>query len=253
MNRVFLASLVVAAFPGAALAQTSELFINQYGSSGMFVAQGGSIIRSWNEVYGAENAIAVAGATVRTAGSNVFGPNGAEYDLNGVPQGPSYNIGMGGNYYDGTTDGSKYNYAVQHNGDYNVYRFDRDWANPQPLFNVGFATSGITYDSTNGTLWVSDGLSKLVRNFDLTGQELSSFTMSQGTYAYGLALDPADGTLWQGDYGNGVLHQYDKTGQHLGSISLNVSSAFGIEFNIPSPGAAVLLGLGTALAARRRR
>jgi len=239
----------------AAFAQTSELYINQYGANGMVVVQAGSVVRSWNTGTPGENALAVAG-TVRTGGNYWFGSGaGAEYDLSGNPLGPTYTIfSGGGNWFDGTTDGRAHNYAVMHNGDYNLYSFDRDWSNQQALFSVGFATSGITFDQQHGTLWVSDSLTRQVRQLDMAGNLLSSFFATDSAYAYGLALDPADQTLWVGGYGSNMIYQYDQAGTLLGSVAVSgIGSAFGMEFNIPTPATASLLALAGFGATRRRR
>ncbi|HZW09831.1 MAG TPA: GC-type dockerin domain-anchored protein [Phycisphaerales bacterium] len=223
----------VVAAASVAAGQTSELYINQYDNRGMVVVQGGGVVRSWDTVNPGETALAVAD-TVRTAGNYWFGNNatGAEYNLSGSPLGPTYTIIGGGNWFDGATDG-RFNYAVQHNGDYNLYRFDREWGSPEVLFNVGFATSGITVDPKNGTFWVSDSLSRLVRNLDQSGNELSSFLADDGSYAYGLAMDPVDGTLWVGGFGSNVIYQYDANGDLLSSVAVpGIGSAFGMEFAV---------------------
>jgi hypothetical protein len=228
-----IATGLVAAAASLAAGQTSELYINQYDNAGMVVVQGGAVVRSWNTVNPGETALAVAG-TIRTAGNYWFGNNstGAEYDLAGSPLGPTYSIVSGGNWFDGATDG-QYNYAVQHNGDYNLYRFDRDWSNPQVLFNVGFATSGITIDVNNGAFWVTDSLTREVRNLDVNGTVLSSFLADDGQYAYGIAMDPADSTLWVGGFGSNVIYQYDTSGNLLSSVAVQgISSAFGMEFDV---------------------
>ncbi len=220
----------------------------------MVVVQGGTVVRSWNTGTLGENALAVAG-TIRTAGNYWNGSGaGAEYDLFGNPLGPTYNIVGGGNWFDGTTDGRLYNYAVMHNGDYNLYRFDRDWANPQVLFYAGFATSGITYDQQNGTLWVTDSLTREVRQLDMAGNQLSSFFATDGPYAYGIAMDPADGSLWVGGFGSNMIYQYDQAGTLLASVAVpGIGSAYGMEFSIPTPGTAGLLLLAGLGATRRRR
>lgn len=112
------------------------------------------------------------------------------------------------NLYDAVND----NYAVQQNGDYNVYRFDRPWRNPEVLCHVGFATSGITCDRADDTIWVTDSLSRLVRHLDRNGNLLSSFLADDGSYAYRIALDPIDGTLWLGGFRSNVIYQYDQNG-----------------------------------------
>jgi len=198
----------------------------------MVVVQNGSVVRSWNTLNAGENAVAVAG-TIRTAGNYwVNSGQGAEYDLNGNPLGPTYTIIGGGNWFDGATDG-EYNYSVQHNGDYNLYRFDREWGNPEVLFNVGTFTSGITVDPKNGTFWVCDSLSRVVRNLDNNGNELSSFSAADSNYAYSIAMDPADGTLWIGGYNSNLIYQYDANGNLLDTVTVpGITSGYGMEFDM---------------------
>lgn len=247
---------VVALAAGAAMAQTSPLYTVPYGGNSGSVVQGGNVISSWT-LNGSnyETGIAVSG-DIRTV--NAFPGNGIgqRYDLSGTPIGSTVQNNSLGSIYDGATDGVKFNYAVEHNGSYNVFQFDRDWGNPTPMFNVGFACSGITYD--NGTLWIADALnSRTVRQFDLNGNELFRFDAAQSDVAYGLALDPADQTLWVGTYYNNKMTQYKKDGTYLQTVFVNgLGGAMGMEFDmtgIPAPGAAALLGVGGLVAARRRR
>jgi hypothetical protein len=241
------AALCVVLLAPAALAQTSELYINQYDSAGMVVVQGGVVVRSWNTLTAGENALAVAG-TIRTGGNRWFGSGlGYEYDLKGNPLGPVYSTPAAGNWFDGTTDGVAHNYAVQHNGDYNLYRFNREWGGAEVLFSVGFATSGIAYDASDDTFWVTDSLSRLVRQLDMSGNVLGSFLANDGPFAYGIALDPADGTLWVGGFGSSVIYQYDKAGHFLASLSVpGIGNAYGMEFDMAeAPCAADCNGDGT--------
>lgn len=250
-------TLATLAFASAAGAQTSELFINEFLGNNMVVVQGGSVIRSWQTISGAENALAVANGEIRTGGSGIYGWTGHQYDTSGNFLGGTYNTSPGqGNYYDGTTDGVNYNYAIQHNGAYQVFRFDRNWSNGTPLFSVDFPDSGIAYDTTDGSFWLSHAFSPAVHHYDANGNLLGTFGI-QGNYAYGLALDPADGTLWAGQYGSNVITQYKKDGTYLGAVTVpGISHAFGMEFDVgrvPAPGAAALLGLGALATGRRRR
>jgi DNA-binding beta-propeller fold protein YncE len=251
----FILSLTTASL---AVAQTSELYVNQVDGNQMVVLRGGNVIRSWNTAVVGENALAVA-ESIRTAGSRYqtnFG-QGREYDLNGTLKGPTYQIVGGGNWFDGTTDGLKYNYAIQHNGSYYLYRFNREWSEPEALFHVGYASSGITYDPLNSTLWISDALSKTIKNVDLDNNVLSTFTAVGPQYAYGLALDPVDRTLWMGGYGSNRIYQFETNGRFLQSIAIpGFSSAYGMEFvAVPEPSSFVLLGfaLGGTYIVRRRR
>jgi hypothetical protein len=222
-------SIVLAVGASVASAQTSELYINQFNSPGMVVVQGGSVVRSWNTNSAGENALAIAD-TIRTAGNWVFGnSNGAEYDLVGNPLGPTYTIFGPGTWLDGTTDGHSYNYAVQ-SGSGDLYRFDRNWSNPQLMFNVGPSASGITYEPRCGTFWVVEPNNGLVQHIDQSGTVLFSFTATPN--AIGIAQDPADGTLWVGGPGP-TISQYDTAGTYVQSVTVpGIGNAYGIEFTI---------------------
>lgn len=219
----------------AAAAQTSELYISPHDAARMVVLQGGVVVRSWDTLHAGENAVAVSG-TIRTTANrwSSNGGEGAEYDLSGAPLGPAYSSPAAGNWFDGTTDGRYSNYAVQHNGDFQLYRFKRDWTAPQPMFDAGRYASGITIDPADRTFWVSDGLTGIVRHLDRRGNVLSSFDAAERSYAYGIAMDPADRTLWIGGAGSNVIYQYDTEGNLLSSIAVDgVGSAFGMEFDVP--------------------
>lgn len=246
--------ILFAAVSSTAFAQTSPLFINQR-DNGMVVVQGGSVIRSWDTVNPGENALAVSD-TIRTAQSLI---DGHEYDLSGNPLGSSYQIpAVFGRYYDGTTDGVNYNYAMVYNDPEafgQLHRFDRSWENIEPLDHggSGFFARAVTFDPATETLWhssiaIRSGLLWL-RNIDLAGNPLDSFTVP-GSEAYaaevtGLAFDPADGTLWVGQFSSSVIRQVDQAGMLLTSFEVpGISEAFGMEFAVPVPSTASFQGLG---------
>lgn len=221
---------------GAAAGQTSELYISQHDSPVVVVVQGGVVLRSWETGSPGENAVAISG-TIRTAGNrwgDAGSGRGAEYDLEGNPLGPTYSIAPGGNWFDGTTDGKYANYATQHNGDYNLYRFDRDWSNGRVMFHVGPYNSGITRDVRDETFWVSNSLTGLVRHLDRSGNELSAFDATDESFAYAIAMDPADHTLWIGGSRSNVIRQLDTEGNLLSTVTVpGISGAFGMEFDLP--------------------
>jgi DNA-binding beta-propeller fold protein YncE len=147
---------------------------------------------------------------------------------------------------DGTTDGSK-NYAGGYFDGY-VYQFSKDWKDPVALFPTGLYLGGITYDSTNGTLWVLDSRDEaggVVRNYQKNGTLVSEFSVvvRPGEQAMGLALDPADQKLWLSRHNTGnpfgspfVLESYSKTGEPIDRITLNKLSGYqavGMEFRVP--------------------
>ncbi|HZW09830.1 MAG TPA: GC-type dockerin domain-anchored protein [Phycisphaerales bacterium] len=227
------------AFSGAAAApaigQTSELYISQHNSPRMVVVQGGVVVRSWDTLHAGENALAISG-TIRTAANRWSdnGGDGAEYDLSGNALGPVYASPASGNWFDGTTDGRYYSYAVQHNGDHNLYRFDRDWSNPHIAFPLARYSSGVTRDVADETFWVSNGVNGMIYHLDRSGGEIASFDALDGAYAYGLAMDPADGTLWVGGSSSNVIYQFDREGNLLSTVAVEgISTAFGMEFDLP--------------------
>lgn len=199
-----------------------------------------------------EAPIAVWG-DVRTTGFFSNG-SGALYDGSGNMLGPTYthpsNIG---NTFDGTTDGL-FNYTVELNTG-TVYRTDRDWQNPVPLFGLGTTSQGgITWDASSNTLWVAQGGNAgLLGQYTMAGALVSS-TMLSGTGALNdLAMD-VDGTLWT--HGNALEH-FSTTGTHLGSFAMNLNgdTIRGGEIGaVPEPGSMLALASGVAaLLARRRR
>lgn len=112
-----------------------------------------TVVNSWTAAVASRSyPIAVSG-DIRTTGY-ASGETGALYNLSGVYQGTNYSLpSTPDTFSDGTTDGT-YNYAVSwYNGD--VYRFSRTWTNPTRLFTAGKAEGGITYDSSNNSLWLS--------------------------------------------------------------------------------------------------
>jgi hypothetical protein len=163
---------------------------------------------------------------------------------------------------DGTTDGSNYNYGQNFYG--GVYRFDRNWANSQLLFTAeGYA--GITYDSTDNTLWLSRDRNSGIAHYDLAGNLLASFA-TVGGLDWNLALDHSTGSLWISQAfthpgGATTFYEYSKAGALLNTVSVNgvtASSFLSAEFDananaVPEPatGALAVLGLVGFLWKRR--
>jgi len=234
------------------------------GNPGMnWVVQGDSVIDSWVQHHpelDGEYAIAVSG-TVRTLGNGTFNRHhaGSEYTLAGVYTGTDFPyppVGPNVAFYDGTTNGSA-NFSVDYIGG-GVYRFNTDWTNPVLLFNVPVNYVGISYDTTNDSLWLAYTNGRVVENRSLTGALLYSFPTPISMSA--LAWDPADNTLWMGSSSTrGTLYQYSKAGVLLDSVfypSLANQEILGGEFAIPEPSSvifALFAGASSLIAPVRRR
>lgn len=203
---------------------------------------------------GDEYAIAIPG-TIRTLGNGNqgFGSppeqySGSEYLLNGTPTGVNYAYPFAaGALYDGATNGVN-NFAVDYNSG-NVYSFGLDWSNPVLLFTTRSSDLGITYDTVNQSLWISNYSGTDVRDYSLAGTLLSSFAATNSVF--GLAMDYSDNTLWAD--GQGVLYQYDRLGNQLSTFNDGQTlNTLGAEFQFsglatPEPGTA-FLGLAGILA-----
>lgn len=148
----------------------------------------------------------------------------AEYDLNGNFTGNTFP--GGGNFsqlLDGTTNGIDANYGIECcDTTISVTVADLNWQNQSVLFDIPFNGSGITYDPSTDTLWVSTFDNGDIRNFSLTGTELSSFPatdISAGD-ACCMAYDTETDTLWIGENNTNVLYNYSKTGTLIESITI---------------------------------
>ena len=230
--------LLAALFLAIGSVQASPLYITQYsGTSGAIVETStGAVIGTFTTTESTETGIAVNGTIRIIAG--FIGDAGSEYDLSGnvINSGIYPNTGYD-SLYDGTTDG-EYNYSIDHNGSFDVIRFDENWENSTILFKPARA-SGIAYDALSNSLWITtstDGGAPNgnIQQFSMTGELLSEFSTSAiGGNHYGLAFDSADGTLWTSNFGSSTLSQFDTSGnllQELDMSALGFTSFFGLEF-----------------------
>jgi len=246
LRRLWVVATVVAGMvqsPAPATAQTSELYLVSLRLKEVQVYRNGALTRNWPTVT-FESAIAVAD-TVRTLGYKypteyTLDP-GSEYTPSGVftgtrfphPLSPPYPMQV---LADGTTDGT-HNSGV---GGDRVWRFDRDWQNPQLLFTLDGTQNlqGITYDPADRTLWLSDwSPTDQVLHVALDGTILGRFHTGFSNMP-GIALDPADGTLWVLRFSHSAIQaeQFDKAGNHLGSLGpfpVFDPCVYGAEFAMP--------------------
>ena len=233
---------VMACWVESSTAQTSELFITTSGTDDIFVVQGGAVIHQWKKVVSTQESPIAVIDTVRTTG-NSPGSQGAEYTLDGDDTGERFQHPEGiGTFYDGTTDGVKFNYGVVIDGEEvnRVFRTDLDWANPEVLFAVDRAFMGITFDTTDNTLWLG-GFSDepIIEHRSLDGELLGSF-VPKGDLNTGLALDPADDTLWVAEgRGQKILRQYSKDGELLQDLVIGglngqtIGAEFQFQLSVP--------------------
>jgi hypothetical protein len=226
-----------------AVGPVSALYLTAGDNSTNWVVQGASVTNSWTQHNNTEYAIAILN-TVRTLG--VVGP-GSEYTLGGTYTGTNFAYPFAGPVYDGTTNGIL-NYTVDYDGG-GVYSTKTDWSNPTLLFSVAPRYLGIAYDSTDGTLWLSQFNGNTVEHRSVNGALLSSFVVPFTSITC-LALDPADGTLWMGSQSTeGTFYQYSKAGVQLSTVTypaLVGQNTLGGEFVVPpAPTGLELDGQGT--------
>ena len=154
----------------------------------------------------------------------------AEFDLDLDPTGnvspPGLDIQEG---TDGATDGL-FNYTVESFvSDGVVTRYGLDWSGGENLFDVtGTQIVGITYDSANGTLWISDEF--VIQEYDMAGRILSGFPHDAGRGS--LAYESSTDTLWYVKrVGSDTLFQYDKSGNLLQVVVVGFGgNVWGAEF-----------------------
>lgn len=255
-----LAAAVLLAAP--ALAQTSRLYLTTYQDTRAYVVQNGQIVLQFTRTGPNDGPALVVQNTIKMLGQ-AGGNIGREYSLTGnLLPGQYPNTGFV-DCYDGATDGRR-NWTISHNdfgNNFAVIEGNADWQNKRVLFVPQRRSSGITYDPSDTSFWITNnvGGSDRVQHYSLTGQLLGEFPIPlQSGGGYGIALDYADGTLWiPGAFGTaGRLLQYNRNGQLLQDITVPglVGNVLGAEFQIPEPTSAALLIAGglVALVSRRR-
>ena len=190
---------------------------------------------------------------VRTLSGIPPWPGGATFALDGTPvAGPHAATDGMCCFNDGTTDG-EFNYAVRQDSTLlapigsrplaprALYRFARDWSDPQPLFPLTPSGSyaGVTYSSASGTFWTTRNEAgvAVIEQWRRDGERVSA-PVQVDPPLLGVAADPRDGTLWVVKQVPSqhvlALDNYDVTGRHLGtytvSHSLPLLGAGGAEF-----------------------
>ena len=216
--------------------------------------QGNSLVSFPTATMGADGPIVVDGnaSRVRTVPGGFFGgqtSSGFEYDFAGNVQGPvSLNFTGFPGYgrvidaaFDGTNSYIIAGTATVFAASAGVFRYNGDFSGAGTLlFNLpagpASTAQGITYDTTTGTIWVSDydfnatATGGRVRQFTLAGTELFSFPVvdNMGNASErntALAYDFTDDTFWMNAHventlglGIGELWQFSRTGTFLQKI-----------------------------------
>jgi len=225
----------------------------------VYVVQNESVINSFASVNTSGGSVYIANSIVGTADDR--GVFGGYYDLNGSPTGQTFTNPDPGPLLvdDVATDGTTlYGLAwfVQ-----DILSYDLDFSNRQTVKHwpttLGYRYTGIAYDHTDNTLWLSGWSISEIHQVDLSGNLVSSFPIATDRTA-ALAIDPADGTLWFNKYGSNNLYQYSKTGTHLDTITpvgLPVTNLSGGDIAvIPEPATTCFFFSGTSwLALNRKR
>ena len=254
--------LVVASLHTMALGQASPYWLTDGYYGKMYKVQNGALQQVITmPISNVEYGIAVAD-TIRTVNYYANYGIGREYLLDGTPTANTYSLTGGADQItDGTSDGVNYNYGIRWS-DGGVWRFDRNWQNPQLVFNAGADFGGIAYDTATGTLWVKSRESGTVANFSTTGTLLGSFQTPEFT-GWALAYEKATNSLWVTGFSTldtsnpETINNYSKAGVLLHSFTIAGMSGTNIaggEMSIPEPGSLALIAIaGAAVAARRRR
>lgn len=221
MRRLAVALLLLIS-AASAHSQTTTYYITNGDAEIAYIVQGGTI-QSTFPIHRFGYPLAV-GSTVRISHRDY--QNGAEYTLAGTPTGTTY-PGTGGftQLLDGTTDGVQYNYAIECCGTTNsVIRTDLNWQGAAVLFDIpgNLDGTGIAYDTSTDHLFVSVFDDNLIREFDLSGTLVNSFTAPE--QVQGLAYEEATDTIWGYTQG-GTLYQFSTAGVLLDTIVL--ASGFG--------------------------
>jgi hypothetical protein len=139
-------------------------------------------------------------------------------------------------FMDGTTDG-EFNYAPRWDSTLlepvgsrplappGLYRFDRDWSNPQLLFPLHAEGNyhGIAYSSASRSFWLTrkSGSLTVIEEWRRDGSHVRTPIEVPATLT-GIAIDPLDDTLWvvQQQYSDLVigLENFDREGRHLTTV-----------------------------------
>lgn len=257
-NFLAVASVVLSCVCGQAVAGVVSPYYISSHAGDVYVVQGNAVTHSFPTINSSAGPVVVIdNNTIAT--TDTHGVGGGTYALDGTPTGVTFSNPDPGPQVmeDAATDGTTiYGLAwfVQ-----DIFSHDLDFSNRQSVkhwsLTLGYRYSGIAYDPSDNTLWLSGWSISEMHHVDLNGDLIGSFPLTADKNV-ALALDPADDTLWFNGYGTNTLYQYDKNGNLLDQITpagLPEITYSGADINVvPEPTTAVFL-LGTGLWSIRRR
>lgn len=242
----------VLAVAGAAAGQTDRLYITDGDSQRLAIVQGG-VLQSVKTTHVRGYPI-VVNSSLWIGDYNGNQPNAIEYDLDGnatgatVPYTPIFAVDAG------SDGGQSFQLGNAFNSNATVYAGGAQFENSTPLFDVqGSDLVGITYDTANGSIWVSD--QSQLYEYSLGGSLLSSFSHQSGRGC--IAYEASSDSIWYVTNGSDTITQYAKNGKVLNTLQVGglASNNWGAEFaaRVPTPGAAALFGMAAVVGTRRRR
>jgi hypothetical protein len=177
---------------------------------------------------------------IRTMAGTAPWTAGGSFRLDGsaLPPSPTVNHGLCC-FYDGTTDGL-FNYAARQDSTLlepigsrqlaqpALYRFNRDWSNPQLLFRLepDGVYLGVAYSGQSRSFWLTRKIRgrAVVERWSRQGEHLATPIDLPTAVFKGIAIDPADATVWirREQYAAGMmrLENFDQSGRPLASLDL---------------------------------
>ena len=221
----------------------STLYLTMNGAVGIVRSRGMTVV-AYNP--GMASPIAVsADLGIRTMTGMPPWGTGAAFRLDGTAIAAPPTLGAGlCCFYDGTTDG-RFNYSARQDSTLTdpigsrplapaaLYRFTRDWSNPEKLFLLGGdgLYHGVTYAAASDTFWLTKNShgAGIIEQWNRDGKHLSTPVRLSAAAFTGIAADPRDGTLWVARQllATELIHleNFDVSGHHLGTVDVTLPSA----------------------------